>query len=138
MYIPIACNPRNPTRWTSLAFTIYRTSRQNHKGSAILEGQDLSYSFPGATKFVFKDISMFTGNDELVAIVGPTGTGKSTLLRILARLIPPALGKVFLDGVEVTRPSQEDLARPSVDRYVPLDDGPRQREARNERLQDER
>lgn len=71
----------------------------------MLEGQDLSYSYPGAKKFVFKDINLLTNKDELVAIVGPTGTGKSTLLRILSRLIPPASGKVFLDGVEVTRPS---------------------------------
>jgi NitT/TauT family transport system ATP-binding protein len=71
----------------------------------VLEGRDLSYSYPGATNPVFKDISTFTNVDELVAIVGPTGTGKSTLLRVLAQLIPQASGKVFLDGVEVTHPS---------------------------------
>jgi len=71
----------------------------------VLEGRDLSYTFPGSTKPVFRDINMFTGVDELVAIVGPTGTGKSTLLRVLAQLIPQVSGKVLLDGVEVTRPS---------------------------------
>lgn len=71
----------------------------------ILEGQDLAYIYPGATHPVFADINLFTGENELVAIVGPTGTGKSTLLRVLAQLIPQASGKVYLDGVEVTRPS---------------------------------
>jgi NitT/TauT family transport system ATP-binding protein len=56
-------------------------------------------------KPVFKDINLFTNTEELIAIVGPTGTGKSTLLRVLAQLIPQASGKVLLDGVEVTRPS---------------------------------
>jgi NitT/TauT family transport system ATP-binding protein len=81
------------------------TEEASAKGRPVLEGRDLSYAYPGATRPVFKDISLFTGVDELIAIVGPTGTGKSTLLRVLAQLIPQASGKVFLDGVEVTRPS---------------------------------
>jgi len=75
------------------------------KEAVVLEGRDLAYCYPGASKPVFKDISLFTKKDELIAIVGPTGTGKSTLLRVLAQLIPQASGKVFLDGVEVSRPS---------------------------------
>ena len=75
------------------------------KGRKVLEGQNLSYSYPGATKPVFSNINLFTNEDELIAVVGPTGTGKSTLLRVLAQLIPQGSGKVFLDGVEVTRPS---------------------------------
>jgi NitT/TauT family transport system ATP-binding protein len=71
----------------------------------VLKGQDLSYSYPGAAKPVFADINLFTKADEFIAVVGPTGTGKSTLLRVLAQLIPQAAGKVFLDGVEVMRPS---------------------------------
>lgn len=81
------------------------TEETGAKGRAVLEGRGLSYCYPGATKPVFKDIDLFTGVDELIAIVGPTGTGKSTLLRVLAQLLPQASGKVFLDGVEVTRPS---------------------------------
>jgi len=73
----------------------------------VLEGQNLSYAFPGTTKSVFKDVNLCTNKDELVAVVGPTGTGKSTLLRVLARLIPPDSGRVLLDGVEVTRPSSK-------------------------------
>jgi NitT/TauT family transport system ATP-binding protein len=73
--------------------------------SAVLEGRDLAYRYPGATKPVFADINLLTKVDEFIAIVGPTGTGKSTLLRVLAQLLPQAAGEVFLDGVEVTRPS---------------------------------
>jgi NitT/TauT family transport system ATP-binding protein len=69
----------------------------------VLEGRDLAFSY--ASKRVFEGISLATHKDELVAVVGPTGTGKSTLLRLLAHLIPPASGSVLLDGKEVTRPS---------------------------------
>lgn len=71
--------------------------------TTVLQGQGLSFSYE--VKTIFKDINLFTNRDEFIAIVGPTGTGKSTLLRVLARLIPPSSGKVFLDGVEVTRPT---------------------------------
>jgi NitT/TauT family transport system ATP-binding protein len=69
-----------------------------------LECHDLSYAYPNG-KLVFKDINLTTFEDELVAIVGPTGTGKSTLLRCLGALLKPATGHVYLQGKEVTRPS---------------------------------
>ncbi|HYB04507.1 MAG TPA: ABC transporter ATP-binding protein [Nitrososphaerales archaeon] len=79
----------------------------NDTGAKIeLECHDLSYAYPSG-KLVFKDINLTTFEDELVAIVGPTGTGKSTLLRCLGALLKPASGHVFLQGKEVTRPSSK-------------------------------
>lgn len=69
----------------------------------ILECRDLSYAYPA--RAIFKDINLVTYKGELVGIVGPTGTGKSTLVRVIAHLIPPTRGRVFLDGVEVKNPS---------------------------------
>jgi len=74
------------------------------KEATVLEGRDLCFSYQGSRP-IFKDINLCTHLDELIALVGPTGTGKSTLLRTLAQLIPQTSGHVFLDGVEVTRPS---------------------------------
>lgn len=71
----------------------------------VLQTIDLSYRFPNASKFIFRDIDLKAYKDQLVAIVGPTGTGKSTLLRNLAYLIPPTSGMVLLEGKPVTRPS---------------------------------
>ena len=65
--------------------------------------EGLGYAY--GAKFIFKDVSLTSFKDELVAIIGPTGTGKSTLLRTLAHLIPPTTGHVFLEGKEVTKPS---------------------------------
>ncbi len=86
-------------------------------GAYVLEGKDLCFSYLGS-KPIFEDINLFTNIDELIALVGPTGTGKSTLLRVLAQLIPPTSGKVFLNGVEVTKPSSKiSLVHQSIATY---------------------
>ncbi|MEW9491644.1 MAG: ABC transporter ATP-binding protein [Candidatus Aramenus sulfurataquae] len=50
-------------------------------------------------------MNVFTGDGELVAIVGPSGIGKSTLLRILGGFIKPTSGEVRLMGKKVTSPT---------------------------------
>ncbi|MDG6913275.1 MAG: ATP-binding cassette domain-containing protein, partial [Nitrososphaerota archaeon] len=74
------------------------------RASSVLDCQSLCYKFPNS-KTIFADVSLHTRKDEFVAVVGPTGTGKSTLLRVIAHLVPPTSGRVLLDGVEVCRPS---------------------------------
>lgn len=83
---------------------VLNESGKEHVPRIELECHDLSYSYPSG-KLVFKDINLTTYEDELVAIVGPTGTGKSTLLRCLGALLKPATGHVYLQGKEVTHPS---------------------------------
>jgi ABC-type nitrate/sulfonate/bicarbonate transport system ATPase subunit len=73
---------------------------------SVLECKDLSYSYPNG-KLVFKDINLMTFQDKLIAIVGPTGTGKSTLLQCLGLLLHRASGEVFLNGKQVTHPSSK-------------------------------
>lgn len=72
----------------------------------VLECEDLSYTYPNG-KLVFNGINLMTFHDEFVAIVGPTGTGKSTLLRCLGLLLHPASGHIYLNSKEVTRPSSK-------------------------------
>jgi cell division transport system ATP-binding protein len=50
-----------------------------------------------------KDINLFVGKGEFVFIIGPTGTGKSTLLKLLYREEVPTKGKVFVSGRDVSR-----------------------------------
>ena len=64
---------------------------------------------------IFRDISLTVQERETIVIVGPSGTGKSTLLRCLNLLARAEEGQIFLDGVEITAKGyNEDLARQHI------------------------
>jgi polar amino acid transport system ATP-binding protein len=61
---------------------------------------------------IFQNISLTVQERETIVIVGPSGTGKSTLLRCLNLLTHAEEGRIWLDGQEITAPGyNEDLAR---------------------------
>src|SRR5579875_1875347 len=74
------------------------------KQEVVLECKDLAFAFNGSPP-IFQDVNITTYKDELIAVVGPTGTGKSTLLRVLSCLLTASKGHVYLYGKEVTHPS---------------------------------
>ena len=49
-----------------------------------------------------KDVSVEINRGDVIAVIGPSGTGKSTLLRSINMLDPPTSGKIFIDGDEIT------------------------------------
>lgn len=60
----------------------------------IVSLEDLGFRYPDATDWVFEKLSLTIGSGEFVAIVGGSGVGKSTILRIVAGLIEPQTGRV--------------------------------------------
>ena len=70
---------------------------------AYLDVQQISKSFParGGTRPVLADVSLSMERGEFISILGAMGTGKSTLLGLLAGLVPPDRGTVVIDGEPV-------------------------------------
>ena len=66
----------------------------------ILRVEDVDKSF--GDKLVLKDINIKLNKGELVSLVGVSGSGKTTLFNIIAGLLKPDRGRVFLNGEEVT------------------------------------
>lgn len=78
----------------------------------MLEARNVSKSYPtprGALS-ILTDISLALEQGESISIVGPSGTGKSTLLYILGALEPPTSGMVTLDGRDPFTLSDKDLS----------------------------
>jgi lipoprotein-releasing system ATP-binding protein len=60
---------------------------------------------------VLKGIDLHIDKGEVVSIVGPSGAGKTTLLQIMGTLDTPDTGSVIVDGIDVTRLKDKDLAK---------------------------
>ncbi len=67
----------------------------------VLEVDAVTFSYPRTTTPVLEDVSMTIASGERIALVGPTGAGKSTLAKLIARLYDPDLGAVRFGGVEL-------------------------------------
>jgi ATP-binding cassette, subfamily B, multidrug efflux pump len=77
----------------------------------------VSFRYPNSRTLVLKDISFVVRPHETVAILGATGSGKTSLLQLIPRLYDPADGRVLIDGVDIRRMNQEQL-RTAI-RFVP-------------------
>lgn len=60
---------------------------------------------------VLKGIDLHIGKGEVVSIVGPSGAGKTTLLQIIGTLDTPDTGSVIIDGIDVTRLKDKEMAK---------------------------
>ncbi len=66
-------------------------------GEIAFEG--VTFRYPGTQRDVLRDVSFVARPGETIAIVGPTGSGKSTLVSLIPRLHDPTEGRILLDGV---------------------------------------
>ena len=82
----------------------------------LVELRNVSFEYPAPPDrrtrgFAIRDLSLEIATGEIVGVIGPNSSGKTTLIRLLTRVLEPAAGEIRLDGTPVGRLSRTDLAR---------------------------
>jgi ATP-binding cassette subfamily B protein len=65
------------------------------------EFRNVSFHYPGSNRLVLRDLNVRIEPGEHVALVGENGQGKTTLVKLLARLYDPTAGSILLDGIDL-------------------------------------
>ena len=75
----------------------------------VVEFRDLEFSYPGAEQPVLRGVSFRAAPGDTTAIVGSTGSGKSTLVNLIPRFYDATSGQVLIDGIDVRDLRRDDL-----------------------------
>ncbi len=84
--------------------------------SALVELRDVHFAYPGperrrARPFALSGLSLTLGAGEILGVIGPNSAGKTTLIRLLTRVLAPARGEICLDGRPLAQLPRWELAR---------------------------
>ena len=92
---PAISNVKNPTPLNSF----------NHE----IKFDDVSFHYEDSEELVLKKLNFSVKQGEILALVGPSGGGKSTLVDLLPRFYDPTEGKILIDGIDTKETKIEDL-----------------------------
>jgi ATP-binding cassette, subfamily B, multidrug efflux pump len=81
----------------------------NINGLSELEIRNLNFKYPDGNQNALENISFKIKPGELIGIVGPVGSGKTTLVHLLTRLYPAPKNTIFINGKSIEQVSQESL-----------------------------
>lgn len=102
---PMITNPENPVNIP--------------KDTATIEFKNVSFKYPNAENYVLKNVSFKVENGETLALIGKTGSSKSTILKLIFREYLPTSGTILIDGVPIEDIDINELTEKSG--YVPQD-----------------
>lgn len=86
------------------------SSAEENSENAI-EFKNLSFTYPGSRDYSLSDISIMLKNGQSLGIIGGTGSGKSSLVRLLRHAYDPTSGELLLFGKDIREYSDEELVR---------------------------
>lgn len=94
---PTIHDPENPVEFTEA------------KVHGQLEFKNVTFSFPGASQPTIQNVNFTAKRGETTAIIGSTGSGKSTIVNLIPRLYDATEGQVLIDGIDVREVRQKEL-----------------------------
>jgi ATP-binding cassette subfamily B multidrug efflux pump len=75
----------------------------------LVEFQNVSFRYPGAQDDVVKNVTFTANPGQTTAVIGSTGSGKTTLINLIPRFYDVTAGQVLIDGVDIRKVKQYDL-----------------------------
>ena len=82
--------------------------------TALLEFREVTFAYPARERrpaFAIHDLSFSVGAGEIFGVIGPNASGKTTLIRLLSKVLAPARGQILLDGESLSGLSRASVAR---------------------------
>ena len=76
-----------------------------------MEFRNVSFRYPDAEEYILHDISFVAQPGKVTGIIGPTGSGKSTLVNLIPRFYDVTDGAILIDGVDIRNVTQHELRK---------------------------
>lgn len=83
--------------------------KQNNNKKGYIEFKDVNFSYPGAEEAVLSNISFSASPGEITAIIGSTGSGKSTIINLIPRFYDVSSGSILVDGINIKDITRQEL-----------------------------
>lgn len=85
--------------------------------------KDLSFSYPGEERFLFKNFNLSMEEKDFLSIIGPNGSGKTTIFKLITKEFSPNEGLIYLKGKELKNWKRKEIAKlvSYLPQKIPLD-----------------